>query len=106
MTSDKTEQQGRFASISMVEQTKSITSDMLRDYLSEKSPDGKCDACGHENWEMPHHEGMPTILSIDLVKVDGMTNWFFPLYCGQCGNTRMIAAGFVWKHYFEVKKDG
>lgn len=81
-------------------QTLSITMEQLLDYYIEHRSDSACEACGAEDWHHPSEEGMPSIMATSMPRSPNSSSWFFWMVCTQCSNTRMIAAGNVWRHYF------
>ncbi|WP_313461590.1 hypothetical protein [Pseudomonas nitroreducens] len=82
------------------EQTLAITRPQLLQYLTLKKLLNDCEACGANDWSNPEENGMPSIVATATIRSPGAANWYFPLICENCGNTRLINAGNVWHHYF------
>lgn len=83
------------------DQTLSITIDQLVEHIREKKCNRPCEACGSEEWD--NHlddDGSPTLLAMYSVRNARTASWFYPLTCAACGNTRLIAAGSLWLHFF------
>lgn len=85
------------------EQTLSITTEQLLDYYVKHRCDGPCEACGAEGWHHPKEKEMPSIMAMQMPRSPSSSGWFFWMVCTSCSNTRLIAAGDVWEHYFGDK---
>lgn len=82
------------------EQTLSINTEQLLDFIIAKGIDSPCEACGSQDWYYAQDDAGPTITSLSNVRTPNTASWFFFMSCNNCANTRFLEAGRVWEHYF------
>jgi hypothetical protein len=91
----------------MIEQTLSVTFAQLDAYIEHKGCGSPCEACGKKQWVFPETDGQPDIYMTPHVRNPTLSNWYFPIECGHCANTRFLSAGKLWQHFFgEVSANG
>jgi hypothetical protein len=84
----------------LVEQTLGLSAKQIVEYAKAKDCLKPCEACGSRGWEFPLHSGKPSLLLSHSARDRSVAEWHFQLVCKNCGNNRLLSAGYVWAHYF------
>lgn len=83
----------------LIFQTLEITAHQFVAYTKAVKCLKACPACGAQQWEFPTHQGRPALLMSNSVRDQSIADWHFQIICKNCGNNRLISAGYVWAHY-------
>ncbi|MGQ0335712.1 hypothetical protein [Halomonas elongata] len=70
----------------------------VNDHLTRKDSEHACEACGTRDWRI-HASELEGLVFLELPIFGmggiGVPYCFLPLFCGNCGNTRLISANMM-----------
>lgn len=73
-----------------------FSADQLNDHLMKRGGVNPCEGCGTSDWSISMDtKGRPSMIRCQLFDPSDSALLFIPLFCKQCGNTRLINAAQV-----------